>query len=50
MSVGESRDREAGTAVGGQPTDDDPAAAPRFSDGQRREIRVVAAEAEVIKN
>ena len=38
MGGGESRDREAGLDVGGQPTNDGPAAATRPGDGQRREI------------
>ena len=46
MSGGESRDREAGVAVDGQSTDDDPAAATRSSDGHGREIRVVTVQDE----
>ena len=38
MGGGESCDREAGAAVGGQPTDDNPAATSRFSDSHGRKI------------
>ena len=44
MSSGETRDREAGAAIAGQPTDDDPAAAPRPGDGHGREIRMAAVQ------
>lgn len=44
MGDGETRDREAGAAVGGQPADDDPAAAPRFSDGHGRQTRVATVQ------
>lgn len=46
MGGGESREREAGPGVGGQPTDDDPAAKPRRSNGQRGEVRMAAIQNE----
>lgn len=44
MSGDESRDREAGVRIGGQPADNNPAEAPCLSNGQRREIRVAAVQ------
>lgn len=44
MCDGESREREAGAAVGGQPADDNPAAASRLGDGHGREIRVATVQ------
>ena len=46
MNGGETRDCEACLDIGGQPTDDDPAAAPRFSDGHGREVRMAAVQDE----
>lgn len=40
MGGGKSCDREAGAAVGGQPTDDDPAAETHCSDSHGRKVRV----------
>jgi hypothetical protein len=42
MSGGETRDREAGAAIDGQPADNDPAATPCLSDGHGRKIRMAA--------
>lgn len=42
MGGGESRDREADAAIGGQPADDDPAAATCLGDSHGREIRMAA--------
>jgi hypothetical protein len=44
MCGGETHNREAGAAIGGQPADDNPAAAPCFGDGHRREIRVASVQ------
>lgn len=44
MGGGESHDCEAGVNVGGQPTDDNPAAAPRFGDSHRRETRMATVQ------
>ena len=50
MDDGESHDREAGAAVGGQPTDGDPAATPRPGDGHGRKTRAATAKAEAVKS
>lgn len=44
MDGSESRDREAGAPVGGQPTDDNPAAAACFSNGHGREARAATVQ------
>lgn len=44
MGGGESRDREASATIARQATDDDPSAAPRFSDSHGREVRVTAVQ------
>jgi len=44
MNGGESRDREASAGIGGQPTDNNPAAATCPSDGHGREIRAAAVQ------
>lgn len=44
MSGGKSRNREASTDVGGQPTDGNPTEAPRFSDSHGRKIRVATVQ------
>lgn len=44
MNGGESRNREAGAAIAGQSTDEDPAAAPRPSDSHGREARMAAVQ------
>lgn len=44
MSGDESCDREAGAAIGGQPTDDDPTAATCLGDGYGGEIRVATVQ------
>ena len=44
MGGGESRDRETGVNVGGQPTNGDPAAAPRLGDGHGRKTRMATVQ------
>ena len=44
MGGGESRDREAGMTVGGQPTNDNPAAAARLGDSHGREAWMAAVQ------
>lgn len=44
MSDGESRDRETGAAISGQPADNNPAAATRSSDSHGRKIWVATVQ------